>query len=446
MNGDPVLERDLRTLFAATAPSRPPEHLLDDIVSTASGRRRRPRWLALIKEPPMRDASRVAVGSPTARLAAILAATLLLTVLAAGAVVAGASYLASLAPLVVDPSDPEAYQTIAAAVDAAEDGDMILVRPGTYMESVTITKDITLRGDGPREAIVIEIAADGPTVPTEFGPKAFGMAFDDSDADVGDLTIRAIAGQLDADPLQFMSIAIDGGAPRIHDVTSELGVWLTGGTTATISDSSFGGSVISRASGPITIVRNTVRRHIDVDAAPDQGQSIVRGNHAAGVNFLGPVLAEANVLRLTDLPDTGSNSEFVGIDVGGEGWSLQGNDLSGFVTAIDVRYGGSGTIEANTLSDNVVGILLRAGESQVVENDVHGGGTGINVLLGTATLTGNTVEEADVGVMVGATARSTLSDNVLCGNGVNLSIAEGADAVVEDGNEVCPDGLATASE
>src|SRR5688572_4245804 len=159
MNGDPVLERDLRTLFAATAPSRPPEHLLDDIVSTASGRRRRPRWLALIKEPPMRDASRVAVGSPTARLAAILAATLLLTVLAAGAVVAGASYLASLAPLVVDPSDPEAYQTIAAAVDAAEDGDMILVRPGTYMESVTITKDITLRGDGPREAIVIEIAA-----------------------------------------------------------------------------------------------------------------------------------------------------------------------------------------------------------------------------------------------------------------------------------------------
>jgi F-box protein 11 len=446
MIDDPALERDVAAVFAETAPSRPPDHLLPVVLSAARRRRRRPRWLALIKERPMRVSSRVAVGSPTARLAAILAATFLLTVLAAGAVVAGATYLAGPGRLVVDPNDPDAYQTIAAAVDAAEDGDTILVRPGTYNESVTITKDITLRGDGPREEIVIEIAADGPTVPTEFGAKAFGLAFEDSDADVSALTVRATPGESDADPFQFTSIAIDGGAPRIHDVTSELGVWLTGGTVATISDSSFGGSVISRASGPITIVRNTVRRHIDVDPAPDQGQSIVRGNHAAGVNFLGPVLAEANVLRLTDLPDTGSNSEFVGIDVGGEGWIVRGNDLSGFVTAIDVRYGGSGAIEGNTLSDNVTGILLRAGEFHVLENDVHGGGTGINVLLGTVTLNGNNVEEADVGVMVGATARSILSDNVLCGNGVNLSIAEGADAVVEDGNEVCPDGLATASE
>ena len=60
--------------------------------------RRWPRWLALIKEPPMRISSRVAVGSPTFRLASLMAITLALIIALGAAVVAGASLLPSPAP------------------------------------------------------------------------------------------------------------------------------------------------------------------------------------------------------------------------------------------------------------------------------------------------------------------------------------------------------------
>ena len=54
------------------------------------------------------------------------------------------------------------FATITEAVAAANDGDTILVKPGTYVEAVTIDKDITLIGDGPRDQIVIENPPDGP--------------------------------------------------------------------------------------------------------------------------------------------------------------------------------------------------------------------------------------------------------------------------------------------
>src|SRR4051812_40053209 len=51
-------------------------------------------------------------------------------------------------------------QSIQAAVDAAQPGDTIVVRPGTYRESVLITKPgLTLRGSGGRT--VIEPGASG---------------------------------------------------------------------------------------------------------------------------------------------------------------------------------------------------------------------------------------------------------------------------------------------
>jgi hypothetical protein len=84
------LERTVADLLAGIAPSHPPVDLIPETERALDETRRWPRWLAILKEPPMRHASRVVVGSPTARVAALAAATLLLAVLGVGALVAGA--------------------------------------------------------------------------------------------------------------------------------------------------------------------------------------------------------------------------------------------------------------------------------------------------------------------------------------------------------------------
>jgi outer membrane protein assembly factor BamB len=93
MSNDPRPGRRLGDLFDDIAPSRAPDRLRRDVFTSIDRVRPRPRWLALIKESPMRVSSRVAVGSPTYRLAVIVALTLLLSVAASAGVLAGAALL-----------------------------------------------------------------------------------------------------------------------------------------------------------------------------------------------------------------------------------------------------------------------------------------------------------------------------------------------------------------
>lgn len=98
MTTDDHFERLLADVLAGMAPSREPDRLIPEILRAARRVRRRPRWLALIKEPPMRISSRVAVGSPPIRRAVVVMLTAILVVLTAGAFVAGASPLPSPHP------------------------------------------------------------------------------------------------------------------------------------------------------------------------------------------------------------------------------------------------------------------------------------------------------------------------------------------------------------
>jgi len=72
-----------------------PDAFYQGFQDRAGGVRQRPRWLALIKEPPMRTSSSLAVGSPMARVVAIAVATLLLAAVVAGAGIAGSRLLAA---------------------------------------------------------------------------------------------------------------------------------------------------------------------------------------------------------------------------------------------------------------------------------------------------------------------------------------------------------------
>jgi pectin methylesterase-like acyl-CoA thioesterase len=93
---------------------------------------------------------------------------------------------------------PGGYATITKAVDAARDGDTILVRPGRYEESVVVDgKTITIRGDGERDAIVVGWDEGPAFVLVETRSTLAGLTLtgespeSESEAEIGRYTNRA---------------------------------------------------------------------------------------------------------------------------------------------------------------------------------------------------------------------------------------------------------------
>src|SRR5215213_1156516 len=82
-------ERRLATWMADEGALSVPIGAIDEALSATGQLRPRPRWLALLRETPMRTQSRLLVGSPTRRLALAV----ILVALAAAVVVAGALLL-----------------------------------------------------------------------------------------------------------------------------------------------------------------------------------------------------------------------------------------------------------------------------------------------------------------------------------------------------------------
>jgi hypothetical protein len=106
MNANDPFERMIAGYMASEGSASVSDRRLDDALASTSRMRPYPRWLALMKEPPMRISSPVVVGSPTLRLAVILALTLALGLLGAAAVAAAASLLPS--PSTLAPFGPAA--------------------------------------------------------------------------------------------------------------------------------------------------------------------------------------------------------------------------------------------------------------------------------------------------------------------------------------------------
>ena len=76
MNDNTSFERYVAEAFDREGPGRPvPDAIHDDLLTRAGRQRQWPTWLAFVKEPPMRLTNSHAVGSPTLRVLATMAAT-----------------------------------------------------------------------------------------------------------------------------------------------------------------------------------------------------------------------------------------------------------------------------------------------------------------------------------------------------------------------------------
>ena len=166
------------------------------------------------------------------------------------------------------------YPTIGAALAAAGEGYTILVRPGTYDESLIIDRAVTIAGDTRRGPVVIQ-----PTLGS-----AFTLA--GSAATLADLTLRGPLG----------TVNILGGAPTLRGLhfegvglPSEVApglpaISIMGGSSATlIGNTVTGGAIgVSVADGTPTLEGNSLSGNISGLQVAPAGLPTLRGNTICG--------------------------------------------------------------------------------------------------------------------------------------------------------------------
>ncbi len=380
------------------------------------------------------------------------------------------------------------FSTISEAVEAASDGDTILIEPGLYEEAFTIDKDITLAGNGKEpQDVVIHIPMDAPT-PVEaitpmdprledIGAPPFppvGIQLIDTGATLSHLQV---IGQDDG-----IAVLVRGGVPTLdgliikHDGDRDLdetlagGLYVDDGSRATVRDSTIwhrvrigGGSTPTFEEGNVfQYARITIQggsapviedstiwgcdTACDVQALNVAGGStpIIRGNrfHEGGIVIIGGIddgtsaIIEGNTF--VDAPDSA-------ISVQDDAKAtIEGNTITGNQTGISISHSDV-SVRDNELAGNHQGIVLPGSSSEVVDNRVVGGDIGVIVdYSGAPSIDSNSVEGATVvGVHLGAGTKPTVIGNRICGSKVNLLVEPAAKPTLGD-NDICPDGAAMA--
>lgn len=253
------------------------------------------------------------------------------------------------------------YTTLADALAGAQDGDKIFIDAGSFTGGVTITKSVSLKGEGWSATTIGLSGAVGPGSVVTIGPAA--------SVTISDVTITGGFAQLGA------------GVRNAGELTLR--------DTAIRQNSGFGvgsaGSIYNGASGSLTLINTTVSDNIVVDGV------------GGGIYNLGSA-----VLRTSSI--VGNGAEFVAAglynDVGGILGlldSVVAGNSSG-LAAGGIENKGTLTIKSSSISGNSAqtfggGILneglLEIGASSVTGNTAGWGGGLYNASI--ATLRGSVV-------------------------------------------------------
>lgn len=395
----------------------------------------------------MRTNNHIAVGSPTVRVAAIVAATLLLAVALASVGVAGQRLLAANGPIVVAQDGSGTVATISEAVAMAEDGDEILVRPGTYAESIVVDKDVVMRGDGPVQDIVISASPDAPKYETGFSFNTmaeYALVLDGTDAQVSDLTFNGRNARL----------ITDAGAPtleRLHFIEvgwpyeggpSVQAVVIRGGATPVVRESTFvdgGGINIFEDSSPL-IEKNELEGGPGIYGDFGDDTRILENHiHGPGEQGVDMGSAAAAVIRGNTVSDKTDGMWIMG------GVLVEGNVVTNAgnagISVVEVEVSeGAPTIRGNTLTDNYLGISWNNDAGVVEGNTITGGEGGIRFIRGAPEVRENTVTgAAAIGLMLSSSASPTLSGNTICDNTTNVEVIGDAPLQGDGTNEICED-------
>lgn len=359
----------------------------------------------------------------------------------------------------VDPSAPDAYREIDDAVAVAEDGDRILVAPGTYRKPVVVDRAVEIVGDGHRADIVLEPA----------GGECLGFAA--SGAVVRGLTVRPARVGNDGGAASAV-IVLDVEATVVDCLLSShqgATVWVGGPSSrAVIRDC----EIVDGAQNPVWVLEGghaemhgcRMARHrwpatvsgahaslriVDSEVVDGLGDGIAGVDGAllvverttvarnAGTGILLGESAPASRVEDCDIEDNLAH----GLTVAATPASVRRNRIGGNRVGI-VVIDGRPTLERNELRADVYGIGVRGrlADPRVVENVIaEPRDRGIHVGdLATGRFERNTITGAGAhGIVLNELARSPrFTGNVVSGSGMSaVLVVDGASAEFE-GNDL----------
>ncbi|MGD8684056.1 MAG: right-handed parallel beta-helix repeat-containing protein [Chloroflexota bacterium] len=341
---------------------------------------------------------------------------------------AGASAQDGGDTITVGLDDSADYASIREAIAAADDGDTVLLSPGTYEEGFLIDKAITLAGDGPREAIVIAPAAGteamheapwGETIPV-------GVYVSEADATLAHLTL-AVGGE-------YLGLLLEGGSPLIEDAHVEGNDLVMVSGEPTFRDSVIDAYFAVRGASP-TVEDSEILGHASVDGP---GRTVIRrstlyGGTSASADATGAYEDNLFVGRSLAV-DSGSDMLVTGNTV----QDVEGNEAGILV----VGDGTSAEILGNTIERAAIGISVESSEpaSSIVGNTIRDVRVGIHVESDQETrVTDNDISDVRTFGILLQGGRPVVEGNRICGAGEAFELRAGTDPQLGT-NEVCETG------
>lgn len=272
------------------------------------------------------------------------------------------------------------FTSIQAAIDAAEPGDRIVVREGTYRESLRLSKVLEIIGEGDRERIVVTtdkgnaLHCDAPLARIaglrfrrEAGGKNYGIWITGGGAEIEDCVVES---------LSLACIAIEGSstAPSLRRCLlrdgEQAGLFVWEGAQPVVEDCQFIGNALAGVEVRGQVTRPTLRRcvashgkaggfffHEGAGGVMEGCESI--GNAHTGVEIR---TGAAPLLRDCTLRDNMQSGLFVHENGGGrvEGGEITGNGSVG----VAVEEGSTVIVTGSTITDNAYeAVWVRDAES-----------------------------------------------------------------------------------
>eukprot|EP00760_Papus_ankaliazontas_P025443 PhM_4_TR2710/c0_g1_i1/m.37510 len=299
------------------------------------------------------------------------------------------------------------HTSLARAVLFADNGDIIEVHPGVWREPITILRDVTLRGVGPREKIVLKSSDEQPA-----------LTLQSADGHISNLTIQQHGGDC--------AVLIRGGCAVLSNCSisafrAKCGVHVTGYDTNPRLDDNYIHDCSIRGCGVL----------IDGGAHGMLEKNHITRNGSAGVIVEGDK-SHPHLLKNRVIAGKGAGIAF-GDGAGGvvEDNLIENNGCSGVL----VESGSNPTICRNQIMRNLGGGVVLSGEKTlglVIENTITDNlERDVYVLRGAAPqlrqnkLIGGTRHgvSAPFGVVVASTAQCLATLNEIDGyegNGVGV--------------------------